>query len=305
MSGKNVKLFLVDGSPTGLIVAEIGNWSGVVLAVPQAELARLSDRAEARRPGVYILAGSDPERPGVQRAYVGEAENVFARLVQHNQRGEKDYWSRTALLLGTDGNLTKSHIRYLESRLIEEAREAARATLDNATLPNRPHLPDGEAADMECFLSHARLLLPLLGFDLLQRVPRIDDTGRTSGDRDDVFELDSDDVRARMIPIDGEFVVLKGSRARKPGRPGWSFFVNLRDQLVEDGVLVDSDNPQQYEFSRDYAFPNVSASASVVDASNGKGRFKWRHAASGRTLKEWEAAQLDAAAGGETEERTK
>ena len=31
MSGKQVRLFLVDGKPGGLMTAEIGNWTGHVL----------------------------------------------------------------------------------------------------------------------------------------------------------------------------------------------------------------------------------------------------------------------------------
>ena len=33
--GRTLKLYLVDGSPSGLITAEIMNWSGHAPAVPQ------------------------------------------------------------------------------------------------------------------------------------------------------------------------------------------------------------------------------------------------------------------------------
>ena len=36
-SGKTVRLFLVDGSPMGLITAEIMNWSGHVLVIPRSQ----------------------------------------------------------------------------------------------------------------------------------------------------------------------------------------------------------------------------------------------------------------------------
>lgn len=57
MSGKQVKLFLIDGTPGGLTKAEITNWTGHVLAGPRSDLAQLLGREEARRTGVYLLLG--------------------------------------------------------------------------------------------------------------------------------------------------------------------------------------------------------------------------------------------------------
>ena len=37
--GKNVRLFLVDGTPGGLVTAEIMNWTGHLLAGPRSDLA--------------------------------------------------------------------------------------------------------------------------------------------------------------------------------------------------------------------------------------------------------------------------
>lgn len=38
MSGKQIKLFLVDGTPGGLSTAEITNWTGHVLTAPRSQL---------------------------------------------------------------------------------------------------------------------------------------------------------------------------------------------------------------------------------------------------------------------------
>ena len=45
--GRSVRLFLADGTPQGLIVAEIPNWSGKVLAAPRSRLGELLKRSEA------------------------------------------------------------------------------------------------------------------------------------------------------------------------------------------------------------------------------------------------------------------
>ena len=95
-SGKSIKLFLADGTPQGLIVAEIMNWTGQALSAPRARLADLLGRTEASRTGVYILMGPDPDRPAGAMAYIGEADNIAKRLRRH--LAMKGRTSSTALL---------------------------------------------------------------------------------------------------------------------------------------------------------------------------------------------------------------
>lgn len=51
MSGKQIKLFLVDGTPGGLTTAEITNWTGHVLSARRSDLADPLKRDEAGRSG--------------------------------------------------------------------------------------------------------------------------------------------------------------------------------------------------------------------------------------------------------------
>ena len=63
MKGKTILMYLADGEPTGLLVAEIRNWTGKVLVAPRSQLDQLSKREELRRTGVYLLVGPDPDDP--------------------------------------------------------------------------------------------------------------------------------------------------------------------------------------------------------------------------------------------------
>jgi hypothetical protein len=38
VNGKTVRIFLADGEPTGILLAEIGNWTGWVLVAPRSQL---------------------------------------------------------------------------------------------------------------------------------------------------------------------------------------------------------------------------------------------------------------------------
>ena len=54
LAGRSVRLFLVDGSPTGLITAEIMNWTGHVLVAPRGRLGEALVRNEIQKTGVYF-----------------------------------------------------------------------------------------------------------------------------------------------------------------------------------------------------------------------------------------------------------
>jgi hypothetical protein len=80
VSGKQVKMFLVDGTPGGLTTAEITNWTGHVLTGPRSDVGSLLQREEARRTGVYLLLGDDEGALGETRCYIGEADALSVRV---------------------------------------------------------------------------------------------------------------------------------------------------------------------------------------------------------------------------------
>jgi hypothetical protein len=123
MPSATIKLFLVHGDPKRLRTAELSNWTGKAIAGPRSELDGLLGRDEAAKPGVYFLSGIDSES-GKSTVYVGEAENIRGRLRGHL---DKDFWNHVVFFVSKDENLTKAHIRYLEGRLIEQARSTGRA----------------------------------------------------------------------------------------------------------------------------------------------------------------------------------
>jgi len=150
--GKTIRLFLVDGVASGILTAEIMNWTGKVLVVPRTQLAGLAGRPEAKRTGIYCLIGPDPQKQSEDRVYIGEGDNVLNRLAAHDRDESKDFWNRAVVVTSKDENLTKSHGRFLESRLIQIARVEGRAQVDNSTSPPLPSLPEPDVADMEQFI---------------------------------------------------------------------------------------------------------------------------------------------------------
>jgi hypothetical protein len=130
MPSATIKLFLPHGDAKSLRTAEISNWSGKAVAAPRTELDDLLARDELEKAGVYILIGSDP-LTNAPHAYIGEAEIVRERL---KQQKTKEFWFSAIVFVSKDENLTKAHVRFLESRLLAEATQIGRVTLDKIRL---------------------------------------------------------------------------------------------------------------------------------------------------------------------------
>lgn len=287
-------MFLVDGTPGGVSTAEIINWTGTVTVAPRNQLPDLSKRDEVSRTGVYFIVGPDPKDEIRSMVYVGEGDNVLNRLGSHNRDPKKDFWTRAVIVTSKDDNLTKSHVRYLESKLIQSALESGRSTVMNETAPDPPRLPEPDVADMDYFLDQIRLVLPTLGFDFLQ--PRIaTPTGSQSEVARVEFVLDKVGVHATAIERGAEFIVLEGSTARKKGTTSWVNFRRRRQLLVEDGTLIDTPDTNYYKFTRDTAFNSPSSAASCVLANNTNGRDSWKVSSTGESYGKWQDRQLESA----------
>jgi len=294
VTGKTIRIFLADGEPTGILLAEISNWTGKVLVAPRSQLDQLSKREEVRRTGVYLLVGPDPDDPSRALAYIGEGDNVLKRLLRHNKTEAKDFWERTVVIVSKDENLTKSHVRYLESRLIKLAQDAHRAKLTNDTAPDPTKLPEPDEADMEAFLAEVQMILPVLGFDFTQPKPRVSSTKPTS-DLSPVFVLKRVSIEARAQEVDGQFVVLAGSMVRKDTVASGKSRIPRRAQLVADGLLVSGDDPNTLLLAEDVAFGSPSAAASLIMGSSVNGRTNWKVGSTGATYADWQEAKLAAA----------
>jgi hypothetical protein len=304
--GKSVRLFLADGTPGGLLTAEIMNWTAHVVAAPRSDLAALLRRPESSRTGIYILLGDDPDSLGGTIAYIGEGDDVSKRLYQHarpEDQGGKDFWDRAIVLTSKDTNLTKAHARYLESRLISLAQQANRARLANGTAPTPLPLPEADISDMEYFIEQAKIVLPVLGVNILRSAATAlkstvqvgDPAGSVSSP---VFELriKKDGIVATAREVDGEFTVMAGSTARTEWIGGESHSYRLlRRRLEADGTLPISSDRRTMHFTHDQVFASPSAAAATVVGRAANGRVEWKVQGTGVSYGSWQSESVDRA----------
>ncbi|MDO5700384.1 MAG: GIY-YIG nuclease family protein [Bowdeniella nasicola] len=300
--GKQVLLFLVDGRPGGLRTAEIVNWTGHVMATQRAGLKDLLRRVECARTGVYILLGTDAssEEPNTPLIYIGETDDISARLRQHSSK--KAWWDRVVVVTSQADHqqLTKSNIRYLESRLLSRARELGRCTLDNDDQPDFTLLSEAEKSNMEYFLEQLYVLLPVVGVDIFRGIPSPSNAPRSSGDSGGVspiFTLTGkrQGVCAQAKLVDGEFFVLQGSTAvpdvrispelSKASTRQYRAIHKTHRTLVDTGALRSQGD--HAVFTRDVPFSSPSAAGCVVLGRACNGRTSWV-TADGQQFGTWE-----------------
>jgi Domain of unknown function (DUF4357) len=305
--GKQVRIYLKDGSATGMRHAEITNWTGQALACPRTHFSDLRTWQEVQRPGVYFLFGVD-EESGEDAAYVGESEVVGDRIVNHLTG--KQFWTELVAFTNKDDNLTKAHVKYLESRLVQISTEAGRYKVVNSSAPTLSALPRADRDAMEEFIASARILLGVLGHKVLEpyvghkrdsaRRERFDGDQPASTEPDQAdgsrkvvespqFVLHINDLSASAVRTDEGVVVLAGSEAAATIRQSLSVgYRNLRDRLVQTGVLAASGT--KLRLTRDHLFNSPSQAAAVLVGYSINGRDCWRTSA-GQTYAAYEESQ--------------
>lgn len=284
--GRSVRLFLVEGKPTGLITGEIINWTGHVLVGLKADLPKFIARPEVSRTGIYLLYGPDPDNLERKKIYIGESDHVGERLKEHNKKDDKIYWERTCVVVSKDQNITKAHARYLEARLIEIAKLAKRARLANETSPPLPPLPEADRSDMEYFIEQIRLVLPVVGLDVFHETPQTSAVpAATAGFNltnqiTSLYELTGNNgVKAEARQIEGEFIVLKGAKLVANWHQEQSAatgYAKLHQQLLDSGKLVVATGDALGTLMEDVAFSSPSAAATVIFGQQRSGPQTWR-----------------------------
>jgi predicted GIY-YIG superfamily endonuclease len=287
--GRSIRIFLADGSPTGLRHVEIANWSGQALACPRSRFSDLNNWNEAKRPGVYFLFESSLSDEN-NTAYIGESEDVFKRLTDHDRK--KDFWNEVIIFTSKDENLTKGHIKYLEARLVEITKKAERYQLENGNTPTKSNLPRADSAAMEEFIENIRITLGSLGHRILEPIAVIQGEEQLSNNALSSYDfyLKVHKLIANGKVTDDGFLLLKGSQiAYKSASSMPNKSRVIKQQLIDDGFLKDKED--HYLLQKDKLISSSSYAASLVTGNSRSGPQSWKTSA-GEQLKQIEEKLL-------------
>lgn len=301
--GRSLELYYIDGRPDGMLTAELFNWTGHVLMTPRTQIATALKRPEAGYAGIYLLINEQENEP---RAYIGEGEDISARIKTHDTK--KDWWTNAVLVTTAGNKLNKAHVRYLEARLIAQAQSIGRVLLENGTKPTLPSLSEADAAKMEAFLENLLIVLPAVRVDMfIQRarslaVPASPATALPAASMGQAaapaavrfwMKVSKYGLQATARLDGGEFIVEAGSRARlrwEGQGDRVSSYASLHGELVRTGILEARGDYRV--FTSSYVFQSMSAAAAVVAGRTANGPATWRVEGENIRYSDWEARQL-------------
>lgn len=289
--GKSIELFLVNGSADSLITAELSNWNGKAIKIPRIEVASCN-RDDITQAGVYFLFCKEDD--GSDSVYIGEAENVKERLVQHlrdyQSEKEKYYWTTAAIFIGRD--LNKALIRYLENRFVEIARACKRYTVLTKNTYKNTVMKESQIAVMEEFVDNVKTLISALGYKVLEPLNKpvitVSDDGEHSDTEDLSLHLERTIKGLGKVEADGVrtsegFVVLQGSRIAVEDDDTIPVVLKQQRRKVSviDGVLQE-----------DVLFSSPSYAAMFVIGKSANGLISWKDE-TGRSLKDIENSETE------------
>jgi hypothetical protein len=261
-------------------------------------LEDLVARDELKRSGVYILTGPNADEDFGLEGYIGESDNLAGRLRSHAKK--KPFWNRAYVAVSKDSWFSKSQIRFLEARLISQAKCAPLITRINNDKQDLSYdrLPDGEVANLEAFVQFLALIMPAIGCPLFSFPDAVHAGAKRTGcltvpltiGQETHFTLAKGAARGVGYLRDGAFWVCKGSTARVEEysslRDGYR---RARRVLLDRCILVKDEGRGLLVFMQDVPFNSPSDAAAVIGTTSLNGRKEWKVIGTKATFAEWEA----------------
>ena len=269
--GKTIQIYLPDGNPRSLKIAEITSRTVSAILIPRSKLGEAAKRDELNSGGVYLLFGSEESKPQV---YIGEAENCLSRLKQHNK--SKDFWSHAVAFISKTHYFTKTHINFLEWLCCEVATKANRYSLENSNSPSKPHISESVEADLYDNFETIQILTSTLGYPVFDEIKK----PKTK----EVIVCKGKDAYAEGEYTEDGIIIFENAKCNLiESKTAGSWIIGMRNDLKESGVLIEKDGV--LVFTKNHIFSSPSASAAVVLARRANGWIEWKFK-DGKTLDE-------------------
>lgn len=269
--GKTIQIYLPDGNPRSLKIAEITSRTVSAILIPRSKLEEAAKREELNNVGVYLLFGSEDSKPQI---YIGEAENCLSRLKQHNK--SKDFWTHAVAFISKTQYFTKTHIKFLEWLCCEVATKANRYSLENGNTPSKPHVSESVEADLHDNFETIQILASTLGYPVFDEIKK----PKTK----EIILCKGKDAYAEGEYSEDGIIVFSESKCNlRESKTAGSWVIGMRSELKESGVLTEKEGV--LVFTKDHIFSSPSASAAVVLARRANGWIEWKYK-DGKTLDE-------------------
>jgi hypothetical protein len=287
MSSRGITItnYLTKGNPEGIIFSYMSNWTGQAIKLTRNLFADAKDISELYKPGVYFLFGSKDENPEDKLVYIGEANKLVERISQQLRDDDKSFVEIIICFCSKDENLTVSHTKYLEQKIISQVSKSTQYSLVNKKEGNSINLPPMSKDEMDTFYDNMKVILPTLGYPILHSDIPYNPIARTI---DLILNIGKTKATARLTPNGIE--VLKGSEMNPKDNLSLSgSYSNLRKTLLSKGIIKMKSS--KHIFTENYEFPSPSAAAAIILGYSINGRTAWKNE-QGKNLKDIEEERL-------------
>ena len=272
MNQNVITMILRNGMPTGIVQCNLDEWIGVSYKIPRNRLNESKELKNIENTGVYILFGVD-EETGENRAYIGEAENIYKRLLQHNKT--KDFWNDCLVFVSQNNSLNKAHIKFIENMLYTKAKEVERFIIDNDTEPTKSSLDGADEIRAVKFYEKIVLLTSVYGYRIFDKI-----LTQQEVKEEEIYYINSIGLKASGAQSEEGFIVFKGSQSSEEFKKASSQSLRNKWNELRNQKIVD-----QGVFLKDIIFSSPSTAAAMVLGRNSNGLKQWKNK-DGKTLKE-------------------
>lgn len=272
--GKNINMFLMDGTANGRIKCTLSNWTGIAYRIPRVDLDLCKERNDLKQSGIYFLFGVSDET-SEQVIYVGQAgarkngEGILYRLQEHRKNPDKDYWSEAVVFTTSNNFFEPTEISYLENRFCAMANDAHRYIVKNGNEPTQGNVTEEKESELEEFIEYAKIIMGVLGHKVFEPLVITESTqGNTTGsigDKHTTFFIKKRGANARAVQTAEGFIVLSGSVLSKDAVPSCpDSAINAREKyksVIDENMVLLKDIP--------FKTPSGASSFVLLRSSNG------------------------------------
>ncbi len=263
--------------PDGICQVEEAGWDGLCIVCPRGYYPEGRKLDIFSHSGVYILVGHEN---GEEAVYIGRSDKLVVRLDQHR---DKEFWQRIVVFTSQSKNypLNPGKTQYLESVLVNTAKNIKRYNVINKDDPGKPQITNADEIACDIYLDHVKKILPIVGIDAFVEVSSLSvlPEGKT------VFQCEGRGWKAAGYRTSEGFAISKGSKAKESVKKLLPSAQRIREEIISKGVLKNN------VFDVDYEFNSPSQAASVVAGVNKNGLTVWIDE-KGVTLKEHDEKKI-------------
>ncbi len=274
---KTIKLFLMDGEPSGRMKCSLANWTGIAYKIPRTALDKCKDLDILKQSGVYFLFGTDKSDNAV--VYIGQAgarKNGKGLLLRIQEpHASIDYWTEAVMFTTTNNSFGPTEISYLENRFCNMAVQSGRYVVKNGNDPNPGNITEETESELEEFIDYAKIVMGTLGHKVFEPfVPSSE-----AEDAEPVLYLEYGKERASGKRTSDGFVIFKGSAVNP------SLTKSCPERTIKDRKKYANKINKNGVLISDILLSSPSSAAGFVGGASLSGNALWKDS-NGKTLKE-------------------